>query len=111
MRLIIYIPQDLRKPPLGIVPGSAVVGTEPDANGTVRVDFEGNLFGAENLRGYEARVRQAAGRHAMRYPTMARGTVPATELRRVGEIDTTDWQLYLNNDAALKAAVAKWLEA
>lgn len=109
MRLNIYIPQDPRKPPLGIVPASAIVGAAADASGLVRVDFEGNIYETENLQDYESRIRQAAGRYAIRYPTVARGSVPEAELRCVGEVDTTDWRVYLSEDAAIKSAVAEWL--
>lgn len=61
------------------------------------VDYEGNLYKAENLATWEQRVLHAAQRHVEKYPTTARVFVPVASLVRVGTffcqtsgIDVTD---------------------
>ena len=65
----IFIPRNNSLPL--IKSGSAIVGTY-DEYGGLTIDFEGNLYGAENLKTYEQRLIVAAGRHAHNYPTVAR---------------------------------------
>ena len=51
--------------------GSGIVATNrPD--GSTDIYFEGNLYGAENLRSYWGRLLCAAGRLSQKYPTVAR---------------------------------------
>jgi hypothetical protein len=51
--------------------GSGIVATDrPD--GSTDIYFEGNLYGAENLRSYWGRLLYAAGRLSQKYPTVAR---------------------------------------
>ena len=51
--------------------GSGIVATDlPD--GSTDIYFEGNLYGAENLRSYWGRLLCAAGRLSQKYPTVAR---------------------------------------
>ena len=53
--------------------GSGIVGSpSEDRSGLVRIDFEGNLYGALNLASYRDRLFHAAGRHVTGYPTVAR---------------------------------------
>ena len=55
------------------VKGSGIVGSpSEDVSGQFRIDFEGNLYGAENLKTYWDRLFHAAGRHVTGYPTVAR---------------------------------------
>ena len=55
------------------IDGSGIVGSSSEDSGDlIRVDFEGNLFGALNLTSFWERIFHAAGRHVTRYPTVAR---------------------------------------
>jgi hypothetical protein len=76
-RLNVYVPAPGSD--LGIVPGSGIVGT-PQDDGLVLIDYEGNLYGASNIGTFEDRIHHAAGRHIMRYPTVARLLVSASKL-------------------------------
>lgn len=69
-----------------IDPGSGIV---TDASpfpvaGDVRVYFEGNRYGAENLQTFEERVQCASGRLATKYPTIACGLFKAVDFHVVG---------------------------
>lgn len=90
-RLTLYVPHpesrlctDLRK-------GSAIVGL-PMAGDQVRIYFEGNTIGAENLVRFRDRAIQAAGRllhhYPAGYPTRAREDVDAREVVEIGSIET-----------------------
>ena len=53
--------------------GSGIVGSPSKEKPTlIRVDFEGNIYGCENLSTYWDRLFHAAGRHVTHYPTVAR---------------------------------------
>jgi hypothetical protein len=71
----------------GIVTRPLPEGRFPKEDGAQRmVYFEGNRYGAENLRTFKERVIQAAGRLHTRYPTVARGLFPASEFEEVGTL-------------------------
>ena len=74
---------------------------------TMTISFEGNLYGAINLQGYEQRVEHAAARMITRYPTIAKALVPADDLVAVGTFSPRDG-LRLNPDHS--ARVAELLE-
>lgn len=101
----VYIAAD---PDTRIAPGSGVVGT-PIANdpATVCVDYEGNLYGAENIVTFADRVMVAAQRHADRAPTRARAYLPASALTEVGEWDGRTVTVYFDAMGSL----AGWLGA
>ena len=69
--------------------GSAIVGL-PQAQGAIRIFYEGNLIGAENLRRYRDRAVQAAARlvhdYPTGYPTIARADVDPREVIEIGTI-------------------------
>jgi hypothetical protein len=100
----VYVP--LGRLAASILPGSGVVGT-PQEEGRVLVDYEGNRYGAVNMVTLADRVRQAWGRHARRYPTVARQLVRADELIHVG------WFLPALGEIVLLAGeqetLARWL--
>jgi hypothetical protein len=55
------------------VNGSGIVGSPcEDSGDLIRIDFEGNLYGALNLASYWDRLFHAAGRHVTGHPTVAR---------------------------------------
>ena len=56
----------------GPVIGSGIVGSHSLTREGLQVDFEGNLYGAENLKSYWERLYHSAGRHVTGYPTVAR---------------------------------------
>lgn len=62
--------------------GSGIVGTTDGERTTI--DYEGNLYGAQNIVTWADRVMIAAGRHSTRYPTVARSWVKPEALIRVG---------------------------
>ena len=107
--LTVYIPAANGKA-TSIKRGSAIVG-HAAADG-VLVDFEGNLYGADNLKTFEERLQCAAGRHDTGYPTTARRSVEATDVVAVATAkkleDSEQWVIdNINNPAELQA----WLDA
>lgn len=94
---LIYIPAP-DSDRLRIDPGSGIVGTSALSEDQILLYFEGNRYDVENLRRYEQRIKQAAGRLFQRYPTIARMNLPADEVARnlvvVGRINDKyeiDW--------------------
>lgn len=83
-RYRVYVPD----PVIGsigiIIPGSAIVGTPLD-NGYVTVDYEGNKYGGH--RSFDDMLLRAAYRHEVKYPTVARATLPENMLLAVGWYD------------------------
>lgn len=78
----VYIPA-LSDPLRGVIRlGSGIVGTTDGERTTI--DYEGNLYGAQNIVTWADRVMIAAGRHSTRYPTVARSWVKPEALIRVG---------------------------
>ena len=75
------VPEELARELLILIPksdsstrpikGSGIVGS-PTRDGLIQVDYEGNLYHAENLRTFWERLFHAAGRHVTGYPTVAR---------------------------------------
>jgi hypothetical protein len=98
-----------------IASGSGIVG-RPNAEDPriIVMDYEGNLYGAENLREYGQRVMHAADRSVTHYPTVARR---ALSLERVAEafvlIGTYDYhedRLDVT-DAEAQGQLDRWLSA
>lgn len=100
MLLSLYIPSPSCSYP--IHPGSAIVGSTPQDDVQVLVYFEGNLYGAENMRAYEQRVEHAAGRLTQRYPTIAKAMLRPTDLVRVGSYETDAHLLEIEQPDALE---------
>lgn len=92
-----------------IMPGSGIVGSYREENGPYVCDFEGNLYGADVLKTHEQRVVHAAGRHAVRYPTVARAHYPKRDFIVVGSIDTDGWRVMLAPGETEQAALKEWL--
>src|SRR5271166_213271 len=77
----IPVPDELARELLILIPksdssarpikGSGIVGS-PTQDGLIQVDYEGNLYHAENLRTFWERLFHAAGRHVTGYPKVAR---------------------------------------
>lgn len=86
-KLTIYVPRAASDLERMILPRSGIVGTM-QTEGRVLIDYEGNAYGAANMVTWADRVEHAAGRHVMRYPTVARLEVIAFDLVPVGVFDT-----------------------
>lgn len=68
--------------------GTAVVSRGyKDDEGKMLCFFEGNIYGASNLRTFESRAICAAGRLVKNYPTIAKGKIPIDCLIEVGVIE------------------------
>ncbi len=107
--LVVYVPSEN---PFGIAPRSGIVGDQVD-EGMVVVDYEGWVHGAYqyehlDVRGkWEAAVKHAAGRAFVRYPTVARMSLPVAGLQPVGLIAAAGDTLTITDEAA----VQRWLDA
>ncbi len=81
--------------------GSGIVGVDRE-DGSVLLHFEGNLFGAANLKRHDERVKHAAGRLVSRYPTRAMMVLAKDEVVRnlieVGEYDADSWRAQIKAD-------------
>lgn len=88
-KIAVFVPVNTTVPLAALVAaGSAIVGpAEYSEADQVTVYYEGNLYGAANVRTFADRARLAAGRLAERYPTIARAAVPSSALRQVGWFD------------------------
>jgi len=82
-----------------IAPGSAIVGREP-VSGRISVYYEGNIYNTPGLARFADRVFTAAGRLAERYPTVARASLSATSLRRIGRWDDERGEVVLDEPQA-----------
>jgi hypothetical protein len=110
LKIAVFVPASTTVPFAALVAaGSAIVGpAEGSEADQVTVYYEGNLYGAANVKTYADRARLAAGRLAASYPTIARAVVPRPALLQVGWFDPENG-ITLLNDAQGKAALASWL--
>lgn len=89
MKLVIYVPKDGTHAEQVIKRGSGIVGSpDPRDPELITIDYEGNLYGAQNLGRFVERLLSAADRHVHRYPTRARMVVRREDLSAVGTFDT-----------------------
>ncbi len=93
-----------------IAAGSAIVGSAP-ASGSgagIVIDYEGNTIGAVNLRTFEERARNAAGRHFTAYPTVARMHLKADDMAEFVAVGRINGRMELAyNDASAEALARK----
>jgi hypothetical protein len=79
--------------------------------GHIRIYYEGNVIGAENLKRYRDRAAQATGRllhnYPTGYPTRAREDVDPREVVEIGVIDVETNQIDI---AARPADVSWWID-
>ena len=101
MRLSLYVVGPDHELP--IARGSAIVGAGEIREGMTMVYFEGNLYGAENLRRFDERVEHAAARLVEKYPTAARMQAETAHLMQVGLYDTDSHSLDVTHPEALEA--------
>ena len=90
LQLILYVPHPESRLSSELARGSAIVGLRL-ATGQIRIYYEGNVIGAQNVKRYREKAVQAAGRMLHRYPagypTRARQDVDPREVVEVGVID------------------------
>jgi len=94
-----------------IMPASAIVGISgtPDHDHTL-VYFEGNRFGADNLRDFEARLQVALGRLLARYTTTAKLLLPTATLSRVATArEIGDTHVWVVAEILDETTLQRWL--
>lgn len=101
--LDVYVPVAGSALEQAIAPRSAIVGSEVAGSDRVRIDYEGNLYGAESMVRYEDKLLHAASRHVTRYPTVARRVVEADQLLRVGSYSYPQRRLDVDDGEALES--------
>jgi hypothetical protein len=101
-RLTVYLPHPESRLCTDLAHGSAIVGF-PLASGRVRIYYEGNVIGAENLKRFRDRAVQAASRmlyqYPAGYPTRARKDVDPREVVEIGSIEADSNRIQLAADA------------
>jgi hypothetical protein len=103
----VYIPSPASRSALTIDSGSAIVSAAlHDANGHLTVDFEGNRYNSPQFAAFADRADHAAGRHLVRYPTIARANLPASDLVEIGTYDTETGNVTLHDKSATDALAA-----
>jgi hypothetical protein len=109
-RLTLYLPHPESRLSNELAHGSAIVGL-PVITGQIRIYYEGNVIGAENLKRYRDRAAQATGRllhnYPTGYPTRAREDVDPREVVEIGVIDVETNQIDI---AARPADVSWWID-
>ena len=92
--------------------GSGVVMLDfSEANDLSSIYYEGNLYDAENLQSYEQRIKCAAGRAHMRYPTIAMCGILQENMQEfieVGVCDPDNGYNILFKSGTLQA-IKRWL--
>jgi hypothetical protein len=110
-RLSLYVPHPESRLCTELVRGSAIVGL-PLSSDKIRIFYEGNVIGAENLKRYRDRVAQAAGRMLHRYPagypTRAREDVDPREVIEVGAVDAMTQRIDIS---ASPTDLSWWIDA
>jgi len=109
-RLTLYVPHPESRLCADLAHGSALVGL-PLASGRVRIYYEGNVIGAENLKRFRDRAVQAADRllyqYPAGYPTRAREDVDAREVVEIGYIEPRTHEIHI---VAASAELTWWIE-
>jgi len=79
--------------------GSAIIAEKTDSGYCIH--FEGNLYNAENLKSFDAKLWQAASRKAQKYPTIAKMCFPEKTFQEdfliVGSLDYDTAKANLQN--------------
>ncbi len=102
--LMLYVPRPGTWLGKSVIRGSALVGIprEIDVPGRVLVYYEGNLYGAENLKRYAERCLHAAERGVLRFPTVAFSETAVEDLIPVGKYHYADKVVEIDDAAVLK---------
>ena len=98
----------------GIDPKSAIVGADPEELGRGEADrvliyFEGNRYGASNVKTFADRAMLAGGRCVERYPTTAMRAVLAEALVKVGTLYLDHKRVEVEDGLSL-TRLAEWLD-
>ena len=111
LTLSLYVPHPESRLCGALARGSAIVGL-PLVTGQIRIYYEGNVIGAENLQRYRDKAAQAAGRmlhsYPAGYPTRAREDVDPRELVEVGAIDAKTYRIDIS---ARPTDLSWWIDA
>ena len=102
----VFVPKASSQMHSHIIKGSAVVGMESHG-GRVLIYFEGNMYGAENVKTFEEKCTVAAGRLALSAPTIAKCLVDVSEVIEVGEFDWDNKSFTANG---CHEDLAEWLK-
>src|SRR6202171_4203216 len=110
-RLNLYVPHPESRLCAALARGSAIVGL-PLNTGLIRIYYEGNVIGAQNLKRYRDKAVQAAGRmlhkYPAGYPTRAREDVDPREVVEIGAIDTKTYRIDIS---ARPTDLSWWIDA
>ncbi len=102
----VYVPADAHR--TAILAASGIVGTPTADNRQVLVDYEGDKMGpTEQFALWADRINHAWGRHADRYPTVARAVLASDDLVAVGVYDPVEGVVAL--EPGCEERVADWL--
>lgn len=110
--LTVYVPAQNSELRSMIAPASGIVGSpvETDDGPKMRIDYEGNIYSADNIKTFADRVQHAAGRHGGQdqppYPTVARQIVEPGALIPIGRYDREEGRVIVENRKALR----EWLD-
>ena len=111
MSLTLYVPHPESRLCTALARGSAIVGL-PLNTGLIRIYYEGNVIGAQNLNRYRDKAIQAAGRmlhsYPAGYPTRAREDVDAREVVEVGAIDAKTYRIDIS---AMPNDLSWWIDS
>ena len=106
-RLSLYLPHPESRLCNSLARGSAIVGL-PLATGQIRIYYEGNVIGAQNLKRYRDKAAQAAGRMLHSYPTRAREDVDPREVVEIGAIDAKTYRIDIS---ATPTDLSWWIDS
>lgn len=122
-RIFLVVPKDDASSATGIAAGSALVtygdgsvdgGLPFESTDYMQVYYEGNVYGASNLRTLADRARHAAGRMVQTAPTIAKRLVPPEEMVVAGTL-ADGWmhcspgEMLVEPDEDGREALARWL--
>lgn len=79
--------------------GSGIV---QDVNNPNIIYYEGNLYGADNIKTFADRIYMAWGRMIQNYPTIAKQAVTSEQIQIVGVFDPTFGVVTVTNEQALQ---------
>jgi hypothetical protein len=111
LHLSLYVPHPESRLCTKLARGSAIVGL-PLNTGLIRIYYEGNVIGAQNLQRYRDKAVQAAGRmlhmYPTGYPTRAREDVDPREVVEVGAIDAKTYRIDIS---ATPTDLSWWIDS
>lgn len=98
----VYVPKEGTSLERLVKRGSGIVGENFIGDETL-VYYEGNIYGASNIRSYEDCLEVAAGRMIEKYPTVARMIVRGEDLILAGVWDPETKVLYVHEKEVIDA--------